>query len=59
VFNALPLPALDGGRSLFLIFEGLSRRKVNPKFEGVVHGVGLLLLLGAILTLSVFEIHKG
>ena len=59
VFNALPLPALDGGRSLFLVFEGISRRKVSPKLEGVVHGVGLLLLLGAILTLSIFEIHKG
>ncbi len=59
VFNALPLPALDGGRSLFLIFEGLSRRKVNPKLEGVVHGVGLLLLLAAILILSVLEIHRG
>lgn len=57
VFNALPLPALDGGRSLFLIFEGITRRKVSPRFEGMVHGLGLMLLLGAIATLSLFELR--
>jgi regulator of sigma E protease len=57
VFNALPLPALDGGRAIFLAYEGITRRKVSPRFEGIVHGVGLLLLLGAILAMSVFEIR--
>jgi len=57
VFNALPLPALDGGRTIFLAYEGITRRKVSPRVEGMIHGIGLLLLLGAILALSVFEIR--
>jgi len=46
VFNALPLPALDGGRTIFLVYEGITRRKVSPRVEGMIHGIGLLLLLG-------------
>ena len=57
VFNSLPLPALDGGRTVFLLYEGITRRKVSPRVEGVIHGIGLLLLLAAILALSVFEIR--
>ncbi len=57
VFNALPLPALDGGRTIFLAYEGITQRKVSPRVEGMIHGIGLLLLLGAILALSVFEIR--
>lgn len=57
VFNALPLPALDGGRTVFLAYEGITRRKVSPRVEGMIHAIGLLLLLGAILALSLFEIR--
>lgn len=50
VINLLPIPALDGGRILFLIVtwaaEKIVRRKINPKFEGYVHAAGLALLLG-------------
>lgn len=49
LFNLLPLPALDGGRLLFLIIEAVARRPVNKKVEETIHGVGmigLLLLIG-------------
>jgi regulator of sigma E protease len=50
----LPVPALDGGRAFFLLVEMIIRRPIPQKFEGVVHAVGLILLLGfmAIITLK-------
>jgi regulator of sigma E protease len=47
VFHLLPLPSLDGGRMLFLLFEVVSPRKVPPRVETLVHTVGFLALLGA------------
>ena len=44
VMNLLPLPALDGGRLVFLIIEGIRRKPVPPKYEGYVHAAGLMLL---------------
>ena len=43
--NLLPLPALDGGRLLFIFIEIVARRPVPKKFEAVVHAAGLVLLL--------------
>ena len=45
IFNLLPLPALDGGRLLFLIVEGVTRKPVNKNVEGYIHFAGLMLLL--------------
>ena len=45
VFNLLPIPALDGGRLFFLIIEGIRRKPIKPKYEGYIHGAGLVLLL--------------
>lgn len=49
VMNMLPLPALDGGRIACLLIttvaEKISRRKLNPRYEGYLHGAGLALLL--------------
>ena len=45
VMNLLPLPALDGGRLLFLIIEAVRRKPVPPKYEGYIHAAGLVLLL--------------
>lgn len=52
VINILPIPALDGGRLLFLLFELVSGKKTSPKWEGLVHtfGYGLLLLLIVLIT---------
>ena len=45
VMNLLPLPALDGGKLLFLIIEALRGKPVKPEHEGMVHFVGMVLLM--------------
>jgi regulator of sigma E protease len=60
LFNLLPLPALDGGRALFLGVESVLRRKVNPRIEATVHTVGFVLLLGVLIIVSFKDIFgKG
>jgi regulator of sigma E protease len=56
LFNLLPLPALDGGRLIFLGYEGVSRRKANVRVETFVHTVGMVLLFGFILFVSVRDL---
>ena len=50
VMNLLPIPALDGGRVVGLLIttaaEALTHKKINPKYEGYLHGAGMVLLLG-------------
>lgn len=58
LFNLLPLPALDGGRLLFLIWEGITRKRVPPKYEGLVHAIGLGLLLLLILYVTFNDILR-
>ncbi len=45
VINLLPLPALDGGRLVFLVIEGIRKKPINRDAEAIVHFVGLILLL--------------
>ena len=45
VMNLLPIPALDGGRLVFLIVEAIRGKRVPPEKEGIVHGIGMVLLL--------------
>ena len=45
VFNLLPIPALDGGRLLFLLVELVARRPINKNIEGYIHFAGMMLLL--------------
>lgn len=54
VVNLLPLPALDGGRLVFLIIEGIRRKPINPKYEGWVNtaGFALLMVLMVVVTFS-------
>ena len=56
-FNALPFPALDGGRLAFLTYEAVTRRKPDAKIEVVVHALGfaMLLTLIAVVTFSDFK----
>ncbi len=54
IMNLLPLPALDGGRLVFLAIEGIRRKPLNREREGVVHLIGLALLLA----LAVFITYK-
>lgn len=58
VLNILPIPALDGGRFFFMIIELVTRRKVSPKYEALAHGVGLVLLLGLMLVITVFDVAR-
>ncbi len=46
VFNMLPVPALDGGRLLFLGYEATTRKRPNPTVEAHIHAIGLLMMLG-------------
>jgi len=60
LFNLLPLPALDGGRALFLGIESVTRKRVNPRIEAAVHTAGFVLLLGVLLVVSFKDIFgKG
>ena len=58
IFNLLPLPALDGGRVLFLAINALPIRQVNAKTEATVHMVGLLLLLGVFVLVTFKDIKE-
>lgn len=55
-FNLLPLPALDGGRLLFLLFEAASRRRADAKVEAKVHAIGLLMFLTLIAFVTYTEV---
>lgn len=46
VFNLLPVPALDGGRIVFLLIEAIRGKPISPEKEGMVHFVGFVLLMG-------------
>ena len=54
IFNWLPLPALDGGRLVFLGYEIVTRRPVNQKVEAVIHTIGFVALFGLLLGVTVF-----
>ena len=58
IVNLLPLPALDGGRLLLLVFEAIFRRKINPKYEAVINIVGMVLLLGLMMFVTYNDISK-
>ncbi len=58
VLNILPIPALDGGRFFFMVIEMVTGRKVSPKYEAYAHGVGLVLLLGLMALITVFDVAR-
>ena len=58
VVNVLPFPALDGGRIIFVIYEMLTRKRANPKLEATINNVGMLLLLGLILLITVGDVTR-
>lgn len=49
LFNILPIPSLDGARSVFVVIEMIFRKPVPRKIEGWIHTIGLFLLLGLVL----------
>lgn len=58
VMNLLPLPALDGGRLVFLIIEAIRRKRIDPDKEGMVHFVGLVLLMLLMVFVMVNDIRQ-
>lgn len=56
IFNLLPIPALDGGRLVFILIEMIFRKPVPPKYEKWVHSVGMLLLLALMAIILVKDI---
>ena len=59
VINILPIPALDGGRLMFVLIEWVRRgKRISPKKEGLVHLVGFALLLVFIAIISYFDIVR-
>ena len=66
VMNLLPIPALDGGRIVCLLIttlvEAATHEKINPKYEGYLHGAGMILLLAlmaVIMFKDIFVLIKG
>lgn len=56
VFNLLPIPALDGGRLLFILLEMIFRKKVPEKYEALVHTVGIILLFAFMILITFKDI---
>ncbi len=58
ILNILPIPALDGGRLFFILIEAVTRKKVNPKYEGYAHAVGMAVLLFLIALITLHDILR-
>lgn len=58
VMNLLPLPALDGGRLVFLVVEAIRRKPINREIEGMVHFAGLMLLMALMVVVMYNDILK-
>jgi regulator of sigma E protease len=58
LINLFPLPALDGGRLVFLGYEMITRRRPNPKIEATVHMVGVLLLLVVMVLVTYKDVAR-
>ena len=62
IMNMLPIPALDGGRVFLLLvtvlIEAVTRKKLNPKYEGYIHAAGMVLLLGLMAFVMFHDIWR-
>ncbi len=58
VVNLLPLPALDGGRIMFIIIELIRRKPIDKEKEGVFHFIGFALLIVLMITITFFDIGR-
>lgn len=56
IMNLLPLPALDGGRLIFLLVELVRGKRVNPNAEAMIHFVGIVVLLGLMVVIAFKDI---
>ncbi len=58
IINALPIPALDGGRILFVMIEAVRRKKVSAEFEGSLHRIGFILLLTLVAIVTIQDLRR-
>ena len=58
VVNVLPFPALDGGRIIFVLYELITRKKANQKFEAMVNNIGMLILLSMIVLITAGDVMR-
>jgi regulator of sigma E protease len=58
VLNLLPIPALDGGRIVFVLISWIRRRNLDPEVEGLIHMVGMAALLMLIVLVSYQDVLR-
>jgi regulator of sigma E protease len=58
VMNLLPIPALDGGRLVFLIVEAIRRKRISPRLEARIHMTGLMLMMLFMVVVMANDIKK-
>jgi regulator of sigma E protease len=56
IMNVLPIPALDGGRLFFILFEMVTGKKMKPEVEGLVHTIGFFVLIFLIIIITIHDI---
>jgi regulator of sigma E protease len=57
IVNLLPIPALDGGRAVFLMVEGITRKRVKPEIEQRVNTLGFAALILLLVVISIKDIR--
>jgi regulator of sigma E protease len=58
IVNVLPFPALDGGRIIFVLYEMISKKKANQKFEALVNNLGMAILLSLIVVITIGDVVR-
>ena len=58
VINILPFPAFDGGRVVFIGIEAITKKKINPNVEALIHNIGFFLILGLMLYITIQDIFR-
>ena len=58
IINILPIPALDGGRLLFIVIEAVTRKKVSSVVESYAHTIGMAILLGLIALITFHDLFR-
>lgn len=58
IFNLLPIPALDGGRFVFLVIEAIRRKPIKAETEGMIHFIGLALLMLLMITVTFNDVKN-
>lgn len=58
VLNILPIPALDGGRLFFILFEMITGKKIKSDLEAKIHGVGMFVLFALIILITIHDVGR-